>query len=70
MHMTAGNYGNCREMAKKFKPVKRPGALTAKAKKSGEGVQEFARKNYSAGGLLGEQARFAVTAKGWKHGKS
>ncbi len=56
-------------MAKKFKPVKRPGALTAKAKKSGEGVQEFARKNYSAGGLLGEQARFDIIAKGWKHGK-
>ncbi len=56
-------------MAKKFKPVKRPGALTAKAKKAGMGVQAFAREKEHAGGLLGEQARFAEIAKKWNHGK-
>lgn len=56
-------------MAKKFKPVKRPGALTRKAKKAGEGVQEFARENYHAKGILGKEARFAEIAKNWKHGK-
>lgn len=53
---------------KGFQPVKRPGALTARAKRAGMGTQAFARKNYHAGGLKGEQARFAVIAKKWHHG--
>lgn len=53
---------------KKFKPVKRPGALTKKAKASGEGVQQFAREHYKDKGLTGKQARFAVTAKKWNKG--
>jgi len=48
---------------KKFKPVKRPGALTKKAKAAGEGVQEFAHKHYHDPGLTGKEARFAVIAK-------
>lgn len=45
---------------KKFiqKAIKRPGALTAKAKKAGMGVQEFARKHSGDKGLTGQQARF------------
>lgn len=50
---------------KGFQPVKRPGALTARAKRAGMGTQAFARKNYHASGLKGEQARFAVIAKKW-----
>lgn len=59
-------------MAKKtpnFQPVKRPGALTAKAKSAGEGVQEFASEHYHDSGLTGKEARFAKIAKKWHHGK-
>lgn len=45
--------------------IKRPGALTRKAKAAGEGVQEFAAKHEHDPGLTGKQARFAVTAKHW-----
>lgn len=48
--------------------IKRPGALTKKAKGAGEGVQSFAKAHYHSKGLTGKQARFAVIAKGWKHG--
>lgn len=56
---------------KAMKPIviKRPGALTAKAKKAGEGVQEFAKNNASKPGLLGKQARFAENAAKWNKGK-
>lgn len=50
-----------------FHPVKRPGALTAKANAAGEGVQEFAHKHADDPGLTGQQARFAEIAKTWKH---
>jgi hypothetical protein len=43
--------------------VKRPGALTAKANKAHETPMEFARNNYHATGLTGQQARFAVNAQ-------
>jgi len=56
-------------MTSNFHPVRRPGALTKKANASGEGVQEFARSHYHDSGLTGEQARFAVIAKKWHHGK-
>ncbi|MGH9404413.1 MAG: hypothetical protein ACRD3D_01095 [Terriglobia bacterium] len=55
-------------MAKPFKPVKRPGALTAKAKAAGESNSEFERKHYHSKGLVGKEARFAVIAKKWHHG--
>ena len=47
---------------KKFiqKAIKRPGALTAKAKSAGMGVQEFARKHVGDKGLTGDEARFDV----------
>jgi hypothetical protein len=43
--------------------VKRPGALTAKAKKAGMGVQEYARKHAKDKGRTGQQARLARTFK-------
>jgi hypothetical protein len=52
---------------KNFKPVKRPGAATRKAHKAGESVGTWAKDNYHAPGLKGEQARFAVIAKKWHH---
>ena len=50
---------------KKFKPVKRPGALTKKADAAGKGVQAFAKEHYNDKGLTGKQARFAKIAKTW-----
>jgi len=45
------------------------GLLTAKAKRSGEGVQEFARSNlHSSNEATRKQAQFAVNAKKWHHG--
>ncbi len=41
--------------------VKRPGALTRKAKAAGMGTMEFARKHKDAGGLTGKQANLALT---------
>lgn len=41
--------------------IKRPGALTRKAKAAGMSPMEFARKNKGAKGLTGQQARFALT---------
>ena len=51
---------------RKFKPVKRPGALTKKAKAAHMGVQAYARKHKNDKGLTGKQSRFALTAKKWK----
>ncbi|WP_213775078.1 hypothetical protein [Bradyrhizobium sp. dw_78] len=58
------------KMAKSGKPkkwmgaaVKRPGALTAKAKRAGQSPMAFARKHYHDSGLTGDQARFAVNAQ-------
>jgi hypothetical protein len=51
----------------KFHPVKRPGALTRKARAAGESVDRFARQHYRDKGLTGRQARFAVTVKKWHH---
>ena len=45
------------------KAVKRPGALSAKAKRAGMSVQAYAQKRKHDSGLTGEEARFAVTAK-------
>jgi len=41
--------------------IKRPGALTRKAKRAGESVGEFARSHKSAKGRTGRQARLAIT---------
>ena len=43
--------------------VKRPGALTAKAKAAGESPMQFAQANKGAKGLTGQQARFAINAQ-------
>jgi hypothetical protein len=45
------------------KAVKRPGELTAKAKRAGMSVQAYAQKHKHDSGVTGEEARFAVTAK-------
>ena len=45
------------------KAVKRPGALSAKAKRAGMSVQAYAQKHKHDSGVSGEEARFAVTAK-------
>jgi hypothetical protein len=45
------------------KAVKRPGALTAKAKRAGMSVQVYAQKHKHDSGVTGEEARFAVNAK-------
>lgn len=45
---------------KKFiqKAIKRPGALTRKARAAGMSVLEFARRHQHDSGLTGQQARF------------
>ena len=43
--------------------IKRPGALTRKAKAAGMTVQAYARKMRHAGGRVGKQARLALTLK-------
>lgn len=58
-----------RQLRKNFRPVKRPGALTRKAKRSGMSNKAYARKHYNDKGLTGEQARFAVIARKWHHGR-
>jgi hypothetical protein len=45
------------------KAVKRPGALTAKAKRAGMSVQVYAERHKHDSGVTGEEARFAVNAK-------
>jgi hypothetical protein len=51
------------------KAIKRPGALTAKAKAAGMGVQEFAHKHDKDPGLTGQQSRFAETLNKVRPGK-
>ena len=47
-------------MAKNFiqKAIKRPGALTAKAKAAGQSVAAFAASHEHAKGVTGQEARF------------
>jgi hypothetical protein len=59
--VTASRSGKPRKWMQKA--VKRPGALTAKAKRAGMSVQAYALKHEHDSGLTGEEARFAVTAE-------
>jgi hypothetical protein len=43
--------------------VKRPGALTRKARRAGQSPMAFARAHYHDKGLTGQQARYAVNAQ-------
>lgn len=43
--------------------VKRPGALSAKARAAGESPMSFARQHAHDSGLTGQQARFALVAQ-------
>jgi hypothetical protein len=50
-------------MAKKFikGAIRRPGALTRKAKAAHMTVQAFARRHAHDHGLVGQESRFAIT---------
>lgn len=48
------------------KAIKRPGALTRKAKAAGMSTMAFARAKKGAKGLTGQQARLAITLRGPK----
>jgi hypothetical protein len=54
-------------MAKKKKfiqsAIKKPGALTASAKRAGKSPMEFAREKQHAPGKTGQRARFALTLR-------
>lgn len=58
-------------MAEKFiqKAIKRPGALTRKAKAAGESVHEFAEAHKHSKGLTGKESRFALILAGFHKGK-
>lgn len=45
------------------KAIKRPGALTKKAKAAGKSVSSFASAHKHDSGLTGQQARFALVLK-------
>jgi hypothetical protein len=49
--------------------IKRPGALTAKAKAAGMSVAEFAAAHRGDKGLTGEQSRFYFTLMAARKGK-
>jgi hypothetical protein len=51
------------------KAIKRPGALTAKAKKAGQSPMQFASKHAGDSGLTGQQSRFAKQLAGFRKGK-
>jgi len=52
-------------MAEKWigRAIKRPGALTRKARAAGQSVGEFARSHRSDPGRTGKQARLAITLR-------
>lgn len=58
-------------MAKKFiqGAIKRPGALTAKAKEAGMSVAEFAAAHRHDKGLTGSQSRFYFTLMAARKGR-
>ena len=45
--------------------IKRPGALTRKAKSAGESPMQFAREHAHSKGLTGQQSRFALELRGF-----
>lgn len=45
------------------KAIKRPGALTRKARAAGMSTMSYARKMRHAGGRTGKQARLALTLR-------
>jgi hypothetical protein len=47
--------------------IKRPGALTRKAKAAGETVAEFSQKHKHDSGRTGDQSRLAITMRKFKH---
>lgn len=52
---------------KNFKPVKRPGAATRKAKAEGLSLSAWEQKHKNDPGRTGRQARFPMIAKKWHH---
>lgn len=51
-----------------FKPVKRPGAATRKAKAEGLSLHTWEEKHKHDKGRTGAQARFPLIASKWHHG--
>lgn len=49
--------------------IRRPGALTKKAKKAGESPMAFAKENADEGGTTGKQSRLALTLSRFKKKK-
>jgi hypothetical protein len=49
--------------------IKRPGALTRKAKRAGQSPMGFAAKHKHDSGRTGQQARFALTLRTLGHGR-
>lgn len=49
--------------------IKRPGALTRKAKAAGQSVGAFAQAHKHDKGRTGRQARFAITLRTIAHGR-
>lgn len=49
--------------------IKRPGALTKKAKAAGMGTSAYAKAHAKDKGLTGKQARFAKVLAGFRKGK-
>lgn len=56
-----------RERQKNFKPVKRPGAATRKAKAEGLSLSAWEQKHKHDPGTTGKEARFPLIAKKWNH---
>jgi hypothetical protein len=55
---------------KNFKPVRRPGAATAKAKREGISLSAWEEKHKNDPGTIGKEARFPLIARHWHHGKA
>lgn len=50
-----------------FRPVRRPGAATRKAKREGLTLREWEEKHKNDPGRTGRQARFPLIAAHWSH---
>jgi len=49
--------------------IKKPGALTAQAKRAGKSPMEFAREKQHAPGKTGQRARFALQLRRMSRGR-
>lgn len=56
-----------KKRTKNFRPVKRPGAATRKAKREGVSLSRWEQEHKNDPGRTGRQARFPLIAKHWSH---